>query len=146
MSQITKTAEVKPIASTESYGRAITAGLALTAAILVVAFLLTRPMAAVPSRGVGSGPADRWLPAGRHRRSHSTADAACPGLVRRLGGRLIGPMRAAQNDVRDGWEAGLVGVSRHHPARMRDGWEAGLLPPAPSGDNITDGWESSLFR
>ena len=28
MSQITKTAEVKPIASTESYGRAIAAGLA----------------------------------------------------------------------------------------------------------------------
>ena len=48
MSQITKTAEVKPITSTESYGRAITAGLASTAAVIVVAFLLTRPMAAIP--------------------------------------------------------------------------------------------------
>ena len=146
MSQITKTAEVKPIASTESYGRAIAAGLASTAAILVVAFLLTRPMAGVPLGATGEDRlTDGFLPgaiAAHTARQMQDAQALADGWE----ARLIGPMRAAQNDVRDGWEAGLVGSAAVTQHEVRDGWEAGLLPPAPSGDNITDGWESSLFR
>ncbi len=48
--------------------------------------------------------------------------------------------------VRDGWEAGLVGGIATTPHEVRDGWEAGLVPPAASGNDITDGWESSLFK
>ena len=50
MSQITKAVEAKPITSQDSYGRAITVSLALTAAIIVAALLLTRPGSARPRR------------------------------------------------------------------------------------------------
>ena len=39
MSQITKTTQVKPVPSQETYGRAITVALAITAAMIVAAFL-----------------------------------------------------------------------------------------------------------
>ena len=48
MSQITKTTQVKPVPSQETYGRAITVALAITAAMIVAALLLTRPSSAVP--------------------------------------------------------------------------------------------------
>jgi hypothetical protein len=146
MSQITKTAEVKHITSAESYGRAITAGLASTVAILVVAFLLTRPTAGVPSGAMGGDQlTDGFLPgaiAAHSAQQMQDAQVLADGWE----ARLIGPVRAAQNDVRDGWEAGLVGSAAITEYEVRDGWEAGLMPPAPTGDNITDGWESSLFR
>ena len=39
------------------------------------------------ARGGGRRPADRWLPAGCHRGSRCAAGAQCPGVVRRLGGQ-----------------------------------------------------------
>ena len=127
MSQITRTAEVKPITSTESYGRAIAVGLAATAAIIVVAFLLTRPMAAIPAQGTGAD---------------QLTDGFLPGAIAAHAAQQV---RNAQA-LSDGWEASLVGPVRAAQNDVRDGWEAGLVPPASSGNDITDGWESSLFK
>jgi hypothetical protein len=146
MSQITKTAQAKPITNVESYGRAITVGLAVTAAVIVVAFLLTRPMAPIPTRGAGADQlTDGFLPgaiAAHAAQQLRNAQALSDGWE----ASLVGPVRAAQNDVRDGWDVGLVGGIATTPHEVRDGWEAGLMPPAPSGNDITDGWESSLFK
>ena len=146
MSQITKTAQVKPVASVESYGRAITFGLAATATIIVVAFLLTRPLAAVPTGSAGTDRlTDGFLPGAlaAHAAQHvRNAQALSDGWE----GSLVGPVRAAQNELRDGWEGGLVGGIATTPQGVSDGWEAGLVPPAQSANEITGGWESSLFK
>ncbi len=145
MSQITNTAKVKPITSQESYGRAITVGLASTAAVIAVAFLLTRPVAA-PAGGAGANQlTDGFLPGATA--AHAAAQAqSAQALADGWEARLVGPMKAAQPDIRDGWEAGLVGAIAFTPHAVRDGWEAGLVPPTSSANDISDGWESSLFR
>jgi hypothetical protein len=146
MSHITKTAQVKPITSVESYGRAITLGLASTAAIIVVAFLIMRPLPAGPTGTAGANRlTDGFLPGAMAAHAALQADNA-QALTDGWEARQVGSIRAAQNGVRDGWEAALVGGIATTPHAIRDGWEAGLLPPAPSGNDITDGWESSLFR
>lgn len=127
MSQITKAAQVKPIDSNDSYGRAITAALALAATLIVVAFLLTRSPASVPAGTVG---ADRLT------------DGFLPGA---LAANAAEQIRNAQA-LDDGWEAGIVGPVRAAQQSVRDGWEGGLVPPAASGYEIRDGWESSLIR
>ena len=155
MSQITRTAEVKPITSTESYGRAITVGLAATAAIIVVAFLLTRPMAAIPAQGAGADQlTDGFLPgaiaahaAQQVRNAQALSDGweAQPRWTnarrsercsRRVGGwpgRRIATTRTSARRV--GGRAGAAGVigQRHHrrlgvvPLQVgtRDGRDAG---------------------
>ena len=146
MSQITRTAEVKPSTSMESYGRAITVGLAATAAVIVVAFLLTRPMAAIPPRGAGADQlTDGFLPgviAAHAAQQLRSAQALSDGWE----ASFVGRVRAAQNELRDGWEAGLIGGTATTPREIRDGWEPGLVPPAASSNDITDGWEASLFK
>ena len=130
MSQITKAVEAKPITSVESYGRAITVSLALTAAIIVAAFVLTRPATTGPTAGAAADQlTDGFLPGAiaahaalQVRNAQALADGWEP--------RLVGPMHAAQNAVRDGWEAGLVGGIATTPHAVRDGWEAGLMPPS----------------
>jgi len=146
MSQITKTAEIKPRTSDETYGRAITVSLTLTAAIIVAAFLLTRPLAAVPT-----GPAsansltDGFLPGAMA--AHAAVQArSAQALADGWEARLVGPVHAGQNTVRDGWEAGMVSRIAVTPHAVRDGWEAGLMPQAPPSNDITGGWEASLFR
>jgi hypothetical protein len=126
MSHITKTTQVKPVPSGATYGRAITVALALTAAMIVAAFLLTRPSTAVPSAGGANELTDGYLPgaiAAHSAQQLRNAQALTDGWE----ARLVGPMRAAQSDVRDGWEAGLVA-------------------PRTSSSEITDGWEASLFK
>jgi hypothetical protein len=128
MSQINKAAvgQVKPRTSDEFYGRAITATIALTAAIIVVAFLLTRPATTVSSAGGGASQlTDGFLPGAMA--AHAAVQA-----------------RHAQA-MADGWEARLVGPMAAGNV-VRDGWEAGLVGPATSSQDVTDGWEGSLFR
>ena len=125
MSQITKTTQVKPVPSEETYGRAITAALAITAAMILAAFLLTRPSTAVPFGGAAADRlTDGYLPgaiAAHSAQQLRNAQALTDGWE----ARLVGPMRAAQSDVRDGWEAGLVGP--HTSSEIIDGWEASLF-------------------
>jgi len=146
MSQITKTAEVKPITSVESYGRAITVSLALTAAIIVAALLLTRPGSARPTGGTAADQlTDGFMPgavAAHAALQVRSAQALADGWE----ARLVGPMHAAQNAVRDGWEAGLVSTIASTPHAVRDGWEAGLVAPTTAGNEVRDGWESALFK
>jgi len=146
MSHITKTAEVKPITSVESYGRAITVSLALTAAIIVAALLLTRPGSARPTGGTAADQlTDGFMPGAVS--AHAALQVrSAQALADGWEARLVGPMHAAQNAVRDGWEAGLVGRIAATPQAVRDGWEAGLVPPAHAAADITGGWESSLFK
>jgi hypothetical protein len=126
MSQITKAAQVKPRTSDEFYGRAITATFALAAAIVVAAFLLTRP-ATVPSSSASAS---------------DVTDGFLPGA---MGAHAAQQIRQAQA-VTDGWEARLAGPIGAAPTDVRDGWEGRLVPAATSPNNITDGWESSLFK
>jgi hypothetical protein len=126
MSQITKAAQVKPIDSNDSYGRAITAALALAATLIVVAFLLTRAPATLPAGAAG---ADRLT------------DGFLPGVMAANAAERIRNAQALD----DGWQAGLVVPMQAAPG-VRDGWEAGLVAPAEAGGEIRDGWESSLFR
>jgi len=146
MSQITKTAEVKPITSVESYGRAITVSLALTAAIIVAALLLTRPGSARPTGGTAADQlTDGFMPgavAAHAALQVRSAQALADGWE----ARLVGPMHAAQNAVRDGWEAGLVSTIASTPHAVRDGWEAGLVAPTTAGNEVRDGWQSALFK
>ena len=95
MSQITNTAEVKPTTSAESYGRAITAGLTLTAAVIAVAFLLTRPVA-LPTGGAGTNQlADGFLPGAMA--AHVAAQGqSAQALADGWEARLVGPLSAAQ--------------------------------------------------
>ena len=87
MSQITKTAQVKPVPNNDTYGRGIAASLALAAAVIVAAFLLTRAPAAVPTGMAGADQlTDGFLP-GAIAAHAGAADAQCPGVVRRLGGK-----------------------------------------------------------
>ena len=145
MSHITKAADVKSRTSDEYYGRAITASLALAAAVIVAAFLLTRTTTAVPAGAAGAGNlTDGFLPgaiSAHAAQQVRNAQAVTDGWEARLV-----PMQGAQAGVRDGWEAGLVGAIGSSSGVIRDGWEAGLVPPAGSGNDVTDGWESSLFR
>jgi hypothetical protein len=127
MSQITKSAQAKPVASDETYGRAITATLALAAALIAVAFLLARSPASVPAGTVG---ADRLT------------DGFLPGAMAANAAEQIRNAQALD----DGWEAGIVGPVHAAQQSVRDGWEGGLVPPAASRNEIRDGWESSLFR
>jgi hypothetical protein len=146
MSQITKTAEIKPRTSDETYGRAITVSLTVTAAIIVAAFLLTRPLAAVPTGNASANSlTDGFLPGAMA--AHAAVQAhSAQALADGWEARLVGPMYAAQNAVRDGWEAGLVSTIAATPHAVRDGWEAGLVAPTTPGSDATDGWESSLFE
>jgi hypothetical protein len=127
MSQITKTAQVKPIAARDSYGRGITASLALAATLIVVAFLLTRAPAANP---VGGGSTDQLT------------DGFLPGAKAANAARQISHAQA----LRDGWQTSAFGPMAAGQQGLRDGWESGLVPPAAPGGDITDGWEASLFR
>ena len=129
MSQITKApAQVKPRTSDEFYGRAITATLALAAAIIVVAYMLMRPATSVPSGNAGA---------------NDLTDGFLPGAIAANGATLT---RNAQA-LTDGWEARLVGPAAISRGAIRDGWEAGLVgPTAPTRHEVTDGWESSLFE
>jgi len=146
MSQITKTAEINPRTSDETYGRAITVSLTLTAAIIVAAFLLTRPFGAIPpGHASGTSLTDGFLPGAMA--AHAAVQArSAQALADGWEARLVGPMHAAQNAVRDGWEAGLVGGIAATPHAVRDGWEAGLVAPNTTGNEVRDGWESSLFK
>ena len=146
MSQITKTAEIKPRTSDETYGRAIAVSLTLTAAIIVAAFLLTRPLAAIPTGNASANSlTDGFLPGAMA--AHAAVQArSAQALADGWEARLVGPMHAAPNAVRDGWEAGLVGGIAATPHAVSDGWEAGLVPPEQPDDDITGGWESSLFK
>jgi hypothetical protein len=107
MSQISKTAQVKPTTSDETYGRAITAILALAAAVIVAALLLTRPQAAVPTGAAGGG---------------DLTDGFLPGAMAAHAAQQI---RNAQA-LSDGWEAGLFGP-RTTNQEPRDGWESSLF-------------------
>lgn len=127
MSQISKTAQVKPTTSDETYGRAITAILALAAAVIVAAVLLTRPQAAVPTGAAGGS---------------DLTDGFLPGAMAAHAAQQI---RNAQA-LSDGWEAGLVVPARTIQGEARDGWEAGLFGPRTTNQEPRDGWESSLFR
>jgi hypothetical protein len=129
MSQITKTAQapVKPRTSDEFYGRAITATIALAAAIIVVAFLLTRGTAAVPAGAAGGD---------------QLTDGFLPGAI---AAHTAQQLRNAQA-VNDGWQGSLVGPMRAAGAQVRDGWEAGILAPSAAGHDVADGWESSLLK
>lgn len=146
MSQITKTAQVKPVPNNDTYGRGIAASLALAAAVIVAAFLLTRAPAAVPTGMAGADRlTDGFLPgaiAAHSAQQMRNAQALSDGWE----ASLVGPMRAAPNEVRDGWEAGLIGSAAITQHELRDGWEAGLVAPSESDSDITDGWESSLFK
>jgi len=128
MSQITKaSAQVKPRTNDEFYGRAITATLALAAAIIVVAYVLTRPATPIPSGGSDSG---------------NLTDGFLPGAIAANGAVQARDAQA----LADGWEARLVRPVVMSHAAVRDGWEAGLTAPASTGHEVTDGWESSLFK
>jgi hypothetical protein len=146
MSQITKTAEIKPRSSDETYGRAITFSLTLTAAIIVASFMLTRPLAAVPTGDASANSlTDGFLPGAMAAHAALQAHSA-QALADGWEARLVEPMHAAQNAVRDGWEAGLVSTIASAPHAVRDGWEAGLVAPTTAGNEVRDGWESSLFK
>ena len=126
MSQITKSAQANPRTSDEFYGRAITATLALAAALIVVAYLLTRP-ATTPAGAAGA---------------RDLTDGFLPGAV---AARAAAQIRDAQS-LTGGWEARLVQPMVTRQGAVRDGWEAGLLPPVTPTTDVRDGWESSLIR
>jgi hypothetical protein len=129
VSQIDKAAvgQIKARTSDEFYGRAITATLAVMAAIIIVAFLLTRPATTVVPAGSGAS---------------QLTDGFLPGA---MAANAAVQARHAQA-LADGWEARLVGPMATAGSVVRDGWEAGLVGPANSNHEVTDGWEGSLFR
>jgi len=129
MSQITKTspAEVTPRTSDEFYGRAITATLALAAAVIVAALLLTRAPAAVPAGASGA---------------NDLTDGFLSGAISAHSAQQL---RNAQA-LNDGWETRLVTPVRAAQPDVRDGWEARIVAPSTAGQDVTDGWESSLVR
>jgi hypothetical protein len=127
MSQITKSAQAKPRTSDEFYGRAITATLALAAAMIVVAFLLTRPASTVPTGAAGA---------------RDLTDGFLPGAV---AAHSAAQIRDAQS-LTGGWEARLVPPKVTSQGAVRDGWEAGLLAGVTPTADIRDGWESSLIK